>query len=161
MSYIKPIPGNIKNADDSQTNLLEALGLIVDPLTNLGDYNKGRNDPPIATIEIDGREYPLKAVLDALKDTIAATVNIPVPVTFTYDSTGNAWSADRTVEEIADFIADGVLVTGTLTTGDYTVTMAGYLDDGLPCFETNVQGTNILMVGENDGTADSWTLTAE
>lgn len=72
--YIPVIPGHIKDADDTRTNVLKALGLEDLPPMDIGSYNDGYNDPPIAAIKIDGEQYSLNSVLKKVGETMADTV---------------------------------------------------------------------------------------
>ena len=71
MSYIGMIPRQLKDGDDSHTDLLTALGLTGLTPMSIGDYNDGRHTPPIASVKIGDNEYSLKAVLTAIGDAIA------------------------------------------------------------------------------------------
>ena len=64
--YIGVIPGHIKDGDDTRTNLLEVLGLQDLKPMNIGDYNDGYHTPPVAAVEIDGKQYSLKAILSRI-----------------------------------------------------------------------------------------------
>jgi len=65
MSYIRMIPGEVKGPDDTISDVITLLGLTgINPIEVTND---GRQDPPIATLIVDGKQYPLKAVLAALK----------------------------------------------------------------------------------------------
>ena len=61
--YLPVIPGHIKDPDDTRTNLLEVLGINDLAPMDIGNYNNGYNDPPIAAIKIDGEQYSMSAVL--------------------------------------------------------------------------------------------------
>jgi len=70
--YIGMIPGHIKDGDDSRSDLLQALGIDgLEPMS-IGNYNDGRNDPPIAAVVIDGKQYSLKKIIEARNARIAA-----------------------------------------------------------------------------------------
>lgn len=71
--YIPVIPGHIKNPDDTRTNLLEVLGAQDAEPMSLENYNDGRNNPPIAAIEVDGKQYGLTEVLQKSVGRKAAT----------------------------------------------------------------------------------------
>lgn len=62
--YIPVIPGNIKGADDTRTDILTLLGITVDPMSN-PEINNGRMSEPVAALLIDGKMYDLKSVLTA------------------------------------------------------------------------------------------------
>ena len=64
--YIGVVPGHIKDGDDTRTNLLAVLGLeSLEPMS-IGDYNDGYHTPPVAAVEIDGKQYSLKSILSAV-----------------------------------------------------------------------------------------------
>ena len=67
--YIASIPGNVRGKDNSYTDILTLLGLSIDPMTR---KNEGRDNPPVASVLIDGKEYALADVLTALKSAMAA-----------------------------------------------------------------------------------------
>ena len=62
--YIGVIPGNVKGADWTDTDLLTLLGVSVEPMAH-PEVNDGRSDPMVAAIEVNGKLYDLKAVLTA------------------------------------------------------------------------------------------------
>jgi len=71
--YIGMIPGHIKDGDDSRSDLLQVLGIDgLEPMS-IGNYNDGRNDPPIAAVVIDGKQYSLKKIAEAYKSRIDNT----------------------------------------------------------------------------------------
>ena len=72
--YIPVIPGNIKGADDTRTDILTLLGISVDPMSN-PEINNGRMSEPVAALLIDGKMYDLKSVLTAFAGQI-----IPVAI---------------------------------------------------------------------------------
>ena len=90
--FIKILPGKLLKADGSQTNLLEILGIDVDPMTVRND---GYKRPEIAAIIIGEYQYALADILEA----IAGKLNA-LPVTLTdladgdtlvYDGTNEVW----------------------------------------------------------------------
>ena len=70
--YIGVIPGNIKNGDDTRTDVLTLLGLDgkIEPL-DIGDYNDGRHDPAVAAVEIDGKQYGLADIIAQAKSSVS------------------------------------------------------------------------------------------
>jgi hypothetical protein len=62
--YIGVIPGNVKGADGTDTDLLTLLGVSVAPMAH-PEVNDGRTDPMVAAIEVNGKLYDLKGVLQA------------------------------------------------------------------------------------------------
>jgi len=62
--YIAVIPGNIKGADNTHTDLLSLLGVSVDQIVH-PELCDGYDDPVVAAVEVDGKLYDLKAVLTA------------------------------------------------------------------------------------------------
>lgn len=68
--YIGVIPGHIKDGDDTRTNLLAVLGMeSLEPMS-IGDYNDGYHTPPVAAVEIDGKQYSLKSILSAVGNVV-------------------------------------------------------------------------------------------
>lgn len=63
--FIPVLPGHIKMPDDTRTNVLDALGITLEPM-EIGDYNEGRYDPPVAALKIDGKQYSAGELLAAL-----------------------------------------------------------------------------------------------
>lgn len=61
--YIAVIPGNIKGVDNVHTDLLQLLGVSVDPIDP--KFCDGRDDPVVAAVEVDGKLYDLKSILNA------------------------------------------------------------------------------------------------
>ena len=45
-NYIGRIPGEIKNGDDTYTDVLTCLGITDLTPMQIGEYNDGRNTPP-------------------------------------------------------------------------------------------------------------------
>ena len=87
--YIGVIPGNIKNGDDTRTDVLTLLGLDgkLDPL-DIGNYNDGRNDPPVAAVEVDGKQYGLNGILEHIGNASTGAVSVEEPeagTTFTLE----------------------------------------------------------------------------
>ena len=68
--YIKILPGKLLKADGSQTNLLDILGIDVDPMTVRND---GYKRPEIASVIIGENQYALADILEA----VAAKLNAP------------------------------------------------------------------------------------
>ena len=62
--YIPVLPGHIKDADDTRTDILQALGMEDLKPMNIGSYNEGYHDPPVAAIMVNGEQYSVKKVLE-------------------------------------------------------------------------------------------------
>jgi len=62
--YIPVLPGHIKDADDTRTDILQALGMEDLKPMNIGSYNEGYHDPPVAAIMVGGEQYSVKKVLE-------------------------------------------------------------------------------------------------
>ena len=97
--YIPVIPGNIKGADDSRTDILTLLGISVDPMTDQ-EINDGRMTEPVAAIEIGGKQYDLKSILAAFVATV-----LPISITepadgdiLVYDGDAKVWKNTATEE---------------------------------------------------------------
>ncbi len=61
--YIGVIPGKLRGMGESHTDLLKVLGITgLDPM-DIGTHNDGYDDPPVAAVEIDGKQYSLVEIL--------------------------------------------------------------------------------------------------
>lgn len=61
--FIKILPGKLKKEDGTQTNLVDALGLDVAPIT---ERNDGYKRPEIAAVQIGENQYALSDILEAM-----------------------------------------------------------------------------------------------
>jgi hypothetical protein len=64
--YMGPIPGMIKNSDDTKTDIFTVLGLTPSAVPKT-TYNPSGEMPPLATVVINGVEYDLLPILQALE----------------------------------------------------------------------------------------------
>ena len=92
--YIGVLPGHIKDGDDTRTNLLTVLGLEDLAPMSIGDYNDGYHTPPVAAVEIDGKQYSLKAVLSKVNERITSATPDDTTVN------GRAWTSKKTVDSL-------------------------------------------------------------
>ena len=97
--YIPVIPGNIKGADDTRTDILTLLGISVDPMSN-PEINNGRMSEPVAALLVDGKMYDLKSVLTAFVGQV-----LPISITepadgdiLVYDGDAKVWKNTATEE---------------------------------------------------------------
>ena len=61
--FIKILPGKLMKEDGSQTNLVDALGLDIEPIT---ERNDGYKRPEIAAVQIGENQYALADILKAM-----------------------------------------------------------------------------------------------
>ena len=94
--YIKIMPGKLLRADGSQTNILEALGITVIPMTARND---GYKRPEIAAIVIGENQYALADILEAIGEKLSNI--IPTKITDPQDGDTLVYAADDTAWENA------------------------------------------------------------
>ena len=118
--YIGMIPGHIKDGDDSRSNLLQVLGIdSLEPMS-IGDYNDGRNDPPIAAVVIDGKQYSLKKIIEAYN------VNVSAIATEADNSAGNINYAVRgTTTDLSSTVTSGKIYGLDKDAGETVSSIAG------------------------------------
>jgi hypothetical protein len=126
--YIGKLPGLIKDGDDTYTDVLAALGLTTLTPMPIGDYNDGRNVPPIASLNINGSEYSLKSVLEAIGAVLTRFVEktgygilsgLEVAEQDTPDMTvsiaaGIRYKADGTRQTVAAILAQAITAADTV-----------------------------------------------
>ena len=87
--YIKILPGKLLKADGSQTNILDALGISVSPMTARND---GYKRPEIAAIVIGENQYALADILEAIGEKLSNI--IPTKITDPQDGDTLVYEAD-------------------------------------------------------------------
>ena len=100
--FIRILPGKLLKADGSQTNILEALGIEIDPMTVRND---GYKRPEIAAIVIGENQYALADILEAIGEKIGNVIPTKITVpqdgdTLVYVADDEAW--ENTAAENAE-----------------------------------------------------------
>lgn len=137
--FIEPIPGKLHNLTGADTDLKTILGYTGEPLA-LGRLNDGRSQPEVSTVRIDGKDYPLAAMLQAPIARIAsleARVSALGPVTWqeirnavrTGDITNYLMVGDKVIvphDTYGDIIFDVVAIDNATSAASWAP--SGYFD---------------------------------
>ena len=147
-NYIGPIPGMIKDGDDTYTDLLALLGMPDLTPMPIGDYNDGRNTPPVASIRIGNSEYSLKTVLAAVGASLAKSgaIGDSANVVYLDGNRATGYTADGSMaypyRTIAAFLADHAEDTLPLVVYMAPATYLGGGDVTLPNVPITVYGNH-------------------
>jgi len=124
--YIGVIPGKLRGMGESHTDLLKVLGVTgLEPM-DIGTHNDGYDDPPVAAIEIDGKQYSLVEILKtAASGGAAMFLHL-----FEESVTGYTAADDGVIDAIKGYYEAGVVPKALLVSyvGDELLTEEEYKD---------------------------------